>query len=472
MLEENQSKITENGQDRQASVHQTGQPSPGWFSNQRAVCEVALLLIGLLIQFLQAPANISGDGAIRFHALTDLLEHGTISGTKYSLIGPLFSAPFWLLGKVILTPEIICSRYNFFIFAGGLLALYWLLHKQVDHSLLRHFFLILLVGSMFTNQLPSYNAEVFTALCVGVGILAAVFRPSLPAWGIIILGVANTPASVIGLTCVVGKHMLAQRKWRYALALIAALTLIALEAWVRRGSPLSSGYEGDRGNQTVMPYSGLPGFSYPFFFGVLSILFSFGKGLVFFAPGLLLPIKSRLLSLGHDAARHLYTVYLLWGAFLLGLVIVYARWWAWYGGWSWGPRFFLFASIPASLALAVRLHRLDGSLPANLLTAAALALSFWVGIDGATFGKQGLEICTNNHYALEFICHYVPEFSVLWRPFVVPEQVGWRQLLYIAYSSAAFVYLALPLLRAIASQSITQAAAFSKLYLKPAAWRF
>jgi hypothetical protein len=36
----------------------------------------------------------------------------------------------------------------------------------------------------------------------------------------------------------------------------------------------------------------------------------------------------------------------------------------------------------------------------------------------------------------------------------------------------AFLYLALPLLRVIASQSITQAAAFSKLHLKPGAWHF
>ena len=40
------------------------------------------------------------------------------------------------------------------------------------------------------------------------------------------------------------------------------------------------------GFRTALPYSGQPGFSYPFFFGVLSVLFAFGRGLVFFAPGL------------------------------------------------------------------------------------------------------------------------------------------------------------------------------------------
>jgi hypothetical protein len=411
MLEESESKIAKQKEGWQTGAHRTRKIALLLTANKCAACETFLLLTGFVVQFLQAPTSISGDGAIRFRALTELLEYGTLSQAKYSLVGPLFSAPFWLLGKVVLTPEIVCSRYNLFIFMGGLTAFYWLLRNHLDHGLLRKFLLILLVGSMFTNQLPSYNAEVFTAICVSVGILAAVLKPSLQAWGIIILGAVNTPASVAGLACVVGKRMLDSRKWRYLLALLAALALIAGEAWIRRGSPFTSGYEGDKGNQTVMPYSGLPGFSYPFFFGVLSILFSFGKGLVFFAPGLLLPIKNRLLSLGQEAAQRLYTVYLLWEAFLVGLVIIYAKWWAWYGGWSWGPRFFVFASIPASLALAMRLHRLGGSLPANLLTAAALALSFWVGIDGATFGKQGLGTCTQNRYALEFLCHYVPEFG-------------------------------------------------------------
>ncbi|HEY7122600.1 MAG TPA: hypothetical protein VH540_01495 [Ktedonobacterales bacterium] len=472
MLEESENKISTQKEEHQTPPLQTGKITSRLPSNKCTACEIVLLLVGCLFQFLQAPTNISGDGYIRFQALTDLLAYGHLSAAKYSLIGPLFSAPFWLLGKVVLTPEIVTSRYNLFLFIGGLAAFYWLLRNQLEHSLLRQFFLILLVGSMFTNQLPTYNAEVFTAVGVGVGVLAAVVRTSLPAWVVIVLGVANAPASVAGLACVVAKHVLDSKKWRYTLALFAALALIAGEAWLRRGSPLTSGYEGDKGNQTVMPYSGLPGFSYPLFFGILSILFSFGKGLVFFAPGLLLPIKSRLLSLGQEAAQHLYNVYLLWGAFLIGLVLIYAKWWAWYGGWTWGPRFFLFASIPASFALAVRLHRLDGSLPANLLTAAALTLSFWVGIDGATFGKQGLETCTQNQYALEFLCHYVPEFSVLWRPFVVPEQLEWGQLLYIAYSALVFVYLALPLLRVIASQSLAQATRLSKLYLKPGAWHF
>ena len=101
-----------------------------------------------------------------------------------------------------------------------------------------------------------------------------------------------------------------------------------------------------------MPYSGKPGFSYPFLLGVASILFSFGRGLVFFAPGLLLWFGARTRQLA--PGRRVVILLLL---FVAGLVLVYAKWWAWYGGLTWGPRYFIVAAVPASLFLAIRLRR-------------------------------------------------------------------------------------------------------------------
>src|SRR2546430_10361340 len=40
-----------------------------------------------------------------------------------------------------------------------------------------------------------------------------------------------------------------------------------------------------------------------------------------------------------------------------GIVLVYGTWWAWYGGFTWGPRFLIFASLPASLLLAAQIRR-------------------------------------------------------------------------------------------------------------------
>ncbi len=84
---------------------------------------------------------------------------------------------------------------------------------------------------------------------------------------------------------------------------------------------------------------------------------------------------------------------MFWLWFLVGLVIVYSKWWGWYGGWCWGPRFFLFGSIIASLALALVITEENKGVWTNVISLSVLALSIWVGISGAAFGQRGLEIC-------------------------------------------------------------------------------
>ena len=108
---------------------------------------------------------------------------------------------------------------------------------------------------------------------------------------------------------------------------------------------------------------------------------------------------------------------------------------------------------PAALVLALRLHARNASLAGNLLTLAALVLSFWVGIDGAIFDQNTLSgVCWANNYSQEFLCHFTPEFSALWRPFVVYEPLNIADVLYIVYSVIVFCYLVLPLLRRIVGQ--------------------
>jgi hypothetical protein len=280
---------------------------------------------------------------------------------------------------------------------------------------------------------------------------------------------------MVGLGGIILKHMLESKHWRYILVIGVAAGLIVAESWLRRGGPFISGYEGNGAytTTTVMPYTGKPGFSYPFFFGLLSILFSFGKGLLFFAPGLLLPIRRTILNMREEKKLVLYRAYILWMCFLIGLILVYSRWWAWYGGWFWGPRFFLFASIPASFALAVRLHYRDTSLTLNLLTGIILCLSTWVGIDGAVFGQNLLTgVCLVHNYALETLCHYTPEFSALWHPFVVGEHLDRRQIMYEVYSVLVFAYLAIPLLWEVGSQTIELAGNFGRAHLNFKSWLF
>ena len=131
-----------------------------------------------------------------------------------------------------------------------------------------------------------------------------------------------------------------------------------------------------------------------------------------------------------------------WLLFLVGLIMVYARWWSWYGGMFWGPRLLLFASIPAAFCLASWLQTRSASLGDYAAGMACLLWSVWVGIDGAVYGLWDVGLCSADQYALEFLCWYTPEFSPLFRPFFVEQPIGTPAALLTLTFLAAGVSLA------------------------------
>jgi hypothetical protein len=320
--------------------------------------EIALGLAGLAMFFFLLPQEISGDGAVRFQAIAQLIEQGQVSSMGYSLVGPLLSVPLYLLGKLHQTPQWWCARFNVLVLTIGLFISARLLRHRRDQAPLGQFYLLLIAASMFPNHLRGYYGEVLTAVLVVVGILAVCLGRPLGGWCAIVFGTVNSPAAIVGLGFITVKQALDDRRWRHLLALVVAAGLILMESWLRRGHPFTTGYEGNAGIQTILPYSGRPGFSYPFFFGLLSILFSFGKGIIFYAPGLLLSVSNRG-AMERDA---LYRAYRLWMWFLIGLILVYAS-----GGPGMGGGFGAlgFSSLPRS--------RLPSLLPCGYTAASALS---------------------------------------------------------------------------------------------------
>ena len=331
---------------------------------------------------LAAPFSIGSDGLVRFDSLDAFLRHGTLDRSKYSMYGPLAAAPLWYAGDALGHPTEAVWVFNRLAFFAALAGLWRTLRPVLPREELTRFTALLLFGSMFPWHAMGFFAEVFHAACVGAGLALLATRRG--GWALLgaalcVWGTANVPATAVGLAlaaCVLCWH---RRRLRYLALPAVAAGLILLENTLRRGGPFAGGYAGEAGHPTVLPYSGLPGFSYPLFFGLLSVLFSFGKGLVFFAPGLFARYPERhepsarlasqrpatedgsLSSVAGlceaGAAEHsdedaVRLVYRVWLAVVVGLVLVYARWWAWYGGAVWGPRFFLFASLPAALVLA------------------------------------------------------------------------------------------------------------------------
>ncbi|MDB4944201.1 MAG: hypothetical protein JWP97_3735 [Labilithrix sp.] len=378
---------------------------------QRAV-DVLLLAVGLACLFA-VPHRIGGDGAARYETLERLWTTGVLASARYSVVMPLLASPLYLLGRAIGHAQEVTALFNPLLFVCTLAVIARDMREDLAPAARRTMLLLLVYASMFANHVQSFYGEVFTALTIVVGVLWLSRGRTAAGWALIVLGAVNTPGVLLGVVGIAVRDAQRTRRWTSLVGPVLVVVLSRLEAFVVRGSLLATGYEADAGFRTALPYSGKPGFSYPFFLGVLAIVLSFGKGLVFFAPGLFAPPRA-------GAGERLRWVQRTLVVFTAGLVVAYAKWWAWYGGTFWGPRFFLIASVPACLALGTWLAKGDApaGIARRLVLVAAVLLSFWVGVNGLVFDQAGLGICTANDYALEAYCHFVPEMSVLWHPFV------------------------------------------------------
>src|SRR4051812_31312382 len=199
-----------------------------------ACCEWLMILAGLAVVFL-LPYPIWGDGVTRYHQLDDLLAKGRLEGDKYSIVGPLFSAPLWLMGKAFGDPAGWCTYYNAALFALGVLLLYVMLRDRIPRRLLRTFILLLVYASMFPAHAVAYYGEVYTAIVVMLGTVAVLAGRRLSGWTAVVLGVANTPGALVAMTTMSAKRWWDTRRLRVALAVAAAVAVIMLENWIRRG---------------------------------------------------------------------------------------------------------------------------------------------------------------------------------------------------------------------------------------------
>lgn len=435
--------------------------------------ERLLIAIGVLMYLFVFPHGIHGDAHPRYEALVSFLETGKLSPIPYSYVHPLFSAPLFFLGKILKDSYWWVSRFNAFLFLGTVwyAAHFCRLHLKWDAALVRRLVLMLLAATMFPKHVTDYYPEVFSACFV---LLAILFHLENKAW-LAIIALSLSVWNVIG-TAPAGAAVLAYfafrtKQWRY----LAALPLLALgfllENFFKFGdfyphAYLNMQYAGR--TKSILPYAGVSTFGYPYLFGWLSILFSFGRGLIFFTPGLLALLWSAIWK-----KRDLLASLIVAGsAYFLGLMLVYGKFWAWYGGWFWGPRYFLFCSLLAVFAL-IALERVESaSLLRRVFCFFALALSLWVACQGVLFGQDFLEDCYVNGLEREFFCHYVPEYSPLWRFFTVLPPIRGRKIAYLVYFClVAATLLAGPGRALLQEMKIRLADALRKL-LPLSEWRF
>jgi len=152
---------------------------------------------------------------------------------------------------------------------------------------------------------------------------------------------------------------------------IIVCLLLGLYNRVRFGNPLTTGYDFGAGET----------FSTPLWLGLYGFLFSPYKSIFFYSPILL----ASLVSFPLFFKRHRLEGWLL-GLIVISHLLLFARWYMWWGGFAWGPRFL----VPLTPLLAITLAPLfegvltRGSLPAKLALAALALLSVAVQILGVS----------------------------------------------------------------------------------------
>src|SRR5438477_8484975 len=161
-----------------------GLASPGAFSVGSEVTgrfrtpqrDWVLIALGLLVSFFVLPHRLGYDGITRFNDIENLLHHGSVSSSGFSLVMPLFSVPFLLLGEVVASPAWWAGHFNVIVVAVTVIAVGRLLRGQPGMGLFRTTVLVLLFASYLENRLWDYNAEVLTAALVSVGVVAVESR--------------------------------------------------------------------------------------------------------------------------------------------------------------------------------------------------------------------------------------------------------------------------------------------------------
>ena len=209
----------------------------------------------------------------------------------------------------------------------------------------------------FTVRAPDRPARlVLAGAALGVGILT---RAALAIYAL--------PLAVLALHT--GSHPARRLLW-LALGIAPFAGGVLLHNALRFGDPLSTGYAGES-------------FSTPLWRGVAGLLLSPGKGLWLYAPPLLL---STALWPRFRRSQPALAMFLAL-AWVVALVF-YGSWWAWDGGWAWGPRL-LVPLLPLSCLplLALPLRR-------NWLGTAVLTIGL-----GALLNLAGVLTNPAAHYA-------------------------------------------------------------------------
>ncbi len=406
----------------------------GWSLATSAVLAVFALLAAM-------PPMSSVDDRMRRDAVFVLASgHGTF--IKYSIVLSAVAVVPYRLGRAIGLGQWTIDQFVLLVWVAWSLLIGARLHA-LRGTKFAVGVVTLTTFSMFSLYVTGFNAEAFALMLVSYGALLTLdggrTRTRAIGAAVMAVGAACIPVQVFALG-VVGVVMLVRRRnpWFVGAAVAAAAMVVADATWSNGHLSFSKYVEDEIGRfSELLPWGNVARFGYPLVFGLVGILFSFGRGLVWFQPGLFL--RSVRTSDDTDVVR-------TWRRTLTLLVIVmvplYSKWWAWYAGFAFGPRFFLLGVVPAAVVVTERLqsaHRLG----AWMLGALLALWSAWVSIAGSVFYMlpAANRQCRIEHFRYEPLCWFFPEYSALLGPLWEDWHVTGIEVVFMVVAPAVMVGL-------------------------------
>ena len=353
---------------------------------ERRLLGLTSLLLLTLYLLTMAGRLISGDGETVYQTTKALVTRGRLSvpprpetapgrdGTyfgKYGLGQSLVQAPFYVAGHAAgrlagadddRAARFAVSSTNAFV-TTALVAVFWLTARLLGAGLraATAAALVLGVATLVWPYARSDFSEPLQTLCLLVAFLLMLRWRGAPRDWI-----------AAGIGCAAAGAFLTKAASTVPLAPLGAFYLFvvwqrlgtrpaALRPLALAGTPLALAVALQAalnlyrfGSVSEFGYGSEPsvGFTTPLLTGIGHLLFSTGKGFVWFAA----PAALGVLMLPFIVRRLPAEALAILGVFAAEL-LYFARWWAWHGDWSWGPRY-LYLAVPfVLLPLALLFHR-------------------------------------------------------------------------------------------------------------------
>jgi hypothetical protein len=280
----------------------------------------------------------------------------------------LWTPAVWLAPLLRRPPESLAMLVNPFLFCLIVAAVYgWM--RTAGGSAAQSVVVALVIG--FATPLLPYAVSGFSEIGVALGLTVALWASTATSrWPLCASGAAGLAAGfavlmrqdslilvapIVGALAVVMSARRATALLGFVAGLAPALAITGGYNFARFGSPLVSQYQ-------TMPLS--RAFNHPFLVGLTGLLVSPGRGLLLFAPVVVLA------AVGVPWAwRRSPAVCIACLALLGARLVVYSPWWAWDGGAVWGPRFL----VPAMPAMAPMLLEVTRHLQLRSLASPAAA---------------------------------------------------------------------------------------------------